>query len=150
MYVWDPTKIWDSEKWPTQEAFIPFKQRNDTFVKNWQDEGLRLWIVNGEAITRFVHEDFSALNSLCLVIKMSSMPPGMGRVPFSWKIHLLLSCRRRMDRVSLPHLLFLKYFSFKIISMPRWHIWKPLFPTIESRGQWTFNPHQALDFGDAL
>ena len=32
-----PLKEWD-EKWPKQAMFMPFRQENNTFVKNWQDK----------------------------------------------------------------------------------------------------------------
>ena len=38
-----PTKVWCSKKWPEQAAFIPFRQRKNKLVKNWQDKGAWTW-----------------------------------------------------------------------------------------------------------
>ena len=37
-------KICDSEKWPKQTTFMPFRPRNNTFVKNWQNKGVQACI----------------------------------------------------------------------------------------------------------
>ena len=38
-YMWIPRRDWRRPKnWPEQKSFIPFSQRHNIFVKNWQDE----------------------------------------------------------------------------------------------------------------
>lgn len=39
LYLWELIKIGDS-KGLRPAAFVPFRQRNNTFVKNWQDRGV--------------------------------------------------------------------------------------------------------------
>lgn len=47
--TWEPSQEHeDWKKWPEQEAFIAFRERNNTFVKNWLDKGVlvmgsKLW-----------------------------------------------------------------------------------------------------------
>lgn len=71
--MWEPSQEnEDPSKWPEQKVYTPFSQRNNTFVKNWQDKGLWAEVVNGEEITRkirvsltkFVCTHFSAPNSV--------------------------------------------------------------------------------------
>ena len=49
-------------------------------------------------------------------------PPGTGRIHFTWEIYLLLSGGQKRFKVSFMHGLFLKYFHFKIINIPKWHM----------------------------
>ena len=39
-------KMWGSKDVANAGSFIPFKQRNNKFVKNGQDEGVWPWVVN--------------------------------------------------------------------------------------------------------
>ena len=84
------TKEWRPERWLVQEAFIAFRQRNNSFVKSWQDKGIwvkcsKWWMITRKirvSLTKFVGVDFFPPNVFLL--------PGTERVPFIREIYILL------------------------------------------------------------
>ena len=70
---WAFINIWASKTWPKQAAFIPFGQRNTTFVKNWQAE--EVWAWGGKFLRQWwgLLMQLSCLWILSLVTKMLSI-----------------------------------------------------------------------------
>lgn len=51
--MWEPSQEnEDPKNLPVQEAFPPFGQRNNKFVKSGQERGVWARVVNGKEITR--------------------------------------------------------------------------------------------------
>lgn len=58
-----PIKLQDSKKWLEQEAFLPFRQINNKFVKIWQTKGFGLRMVKWWRSNKVFNTAFLALNS---------------------------------------------------------------------------------------
>ena len=100
-YVWELIKLWCSKKWPKQEAFISFRQRNNKFVKNWQVWTWGSMLVRNKVCTYSLKFHISGdMNTF--------YPPGIGRAPFTWEIYYLLPAGKGRVRVSFLYQLLLK------------------------------------------
>lgn len=95
----------DHKKWPEEEDFRPFRQRNSVFAKTWWDrkiwpKGMKWWRSNEEGVTvgltRFGCTYFLAPKPPSLVSgdKNVFFPPGTGRVLVTWKSYVLLSGKK--------------------------------------------------------
>ena len=100
-YVWELIKTWDSKKWPKQESFISFRERNNKFMKNWQVWAWGSMLVRDKVCTYSLKFHISGdMNTF--------YPPGTGRTPFTWEVYFLLSWGKGRVRVSFLYQLFLK------------------------------------------
>ena len=116
MYIKEPHKDMRLKEVTKIGTFIPFRQRNNIFLKNWLVKRFRPRVVK-----------WWEKNKVCLYILFdpkfpvssdnASYPPGPERVPIIWEIYLLLSEEQKQARMSVLHCLFLK-FNFIIINMP--------------------------------
>lgn len=75
--------------WPELEAFIPIRQRNNTFVNNWQGRGvstrgIKQWKINRVCSYSLMGPKFSVSGG-----KDAFYPP-LQQAPFTWVIYLLL------------------------------------------------------------
>ena len=67
------------------------------------------WVVNGGEVTGTVCATFSVLKTLSGDKRAASLPPGTGRVPFTWDIYLCCQGRRAKEgkvRATFPLLPF--------------------------------------------
>ena len=117
-------------KWPEQEAVILFRQnkkQNKTKQKpvnlgrTDKAEDLGLEVINSKKISK-VSTTFSGHELPISGDEDALYPSDKGRIPVTWEIYLRLSGGQRRVTVSFLHQLFCEYLSFKIISMPTWHI----------------------------
>lgn len=121
-YVGVFTREWKPEEVIRAEGFIPFRQRNNQFAKNWQDAGVGASKRWGGSLYRFLCPEFLVSRD-----KSVLLPLDRGKVLFTLAISLLLSGKKGNcggTSESLPAFCrFLKLFQFKLFRIPTCHLW---------------------------
>ena len=124
------TKEWRPERWLVQEAFIAFRQRNNSFVKSWQDKGIwvkcsKWWMITRKirvSLTKFVGVDFFPPNVFLLPVfdKLPEWVRLIAYFSFNQTSAAKISCTSKFP-INNP--LFLSYLGIYVYARSLRHVW---------------------------